>query len=109
MLDSYFLLLCSFEKKLFSITKEDKDQTDFSEITFVTSFIKIYENKTGGYDKRDWIFEVTGAPRNFTVGEIVEQTSFAPATVLNVYDSLIVPQLNLSQSSLYLKFTYFLI
>ena len=47
-------------------------------------FIKIYENKTGGYDKRDWIFNVTGAPRNFTVGEIVEQTSFAPATVLTV-------------------------
>jgi len=47
-------------------------------------FVKIYDRKTGGYDKRDYLVYITEPNRNFAVGELVEQTSDTLATVLTV-------------------------
>ena len=47
-------------------------------------FVRVYERKTAGYNKRDLILNLTGATTNFADGEIVEQTSVKPAVVLTV-------------------------
>lgn len=47
-------------------------------------FVKVYDPKTAGYDKRDLILSITGATRNFSNGELLQQTSTSPATVLTI-------------------------
>lgn len=47
-------------------------------------FVKIYDPKTAGYDKRDWILTIENTTQNYQVGEIVEQSSQDPAIVLVV-------------------------
>ena len=47
-------------------------------------FVRVYERKTAGYGKRDLVLNLSGATLNFAEGEIVEQTSTKPSTVLTV-------------------------
>lgn len=47
-------------------------------------FVRVYERRTAGHDRRDWIFNIENATQNFAVGEIIEQTTQDPSIVLTV-------------------------
>ena len=47
-------------------------------------FVRVYERRTAGHDRRDWIFNIENATQNFAVGEIIEQTIQDPSIVLTV-------------------------
>ena len=47
-------------------------------------FVTIYEPKTAGADKRDWIFYIANASLNFSEGELVEQSGTESINVLTV-------------------------
>ena len=47
-------------------------------------FVTVYEQKTAGADKRDWIFYVTNSTSNFSEGELIEQSGTQAVNVLTV-------------------------
>ena len=47
-------------------------------------FVSIYEPRTAGTNKRDWIFYLSNTSSNFSVGEIIEQSGNQAVNVLTV-------------------------
>jgi hypothetical protein len=47
-------------------------------------FVSIFEERTAGFDKRDFIFNVSNTTSNFGVGEIVQQSGTEAINVLTV-------------------------
>lgn len=47
-------------------------------------FVTVYEQKTAGADKRDWIFYITNTTGNFSEGELVEQSGTDTVHILTV-------------------------